>query len=246
MIKVAICDDQIESTQYAKLLLQQWDFGEELEIFTYINGKQLRMDSAKEKFDIIIMDIMLSKRWDTKELDENGMLLADHIKDMYPDTVIIFFSSEIGFERELIRHEPYGFVQKPIKEERLHEVVCGAIERVRHRGNIHMQYAIKVDGFYTYVNIKDIIYIESRRPKIIFHMENGGNICSRGRLDSLEKELREYTPDIIRVSKSFLVNKRHIIKFTSKKLLLNGGTEILVSRNYSKNFASEMEKFKKI
>ncbi len=115
MIKIAICDDIPYMAAAIKNILLSHDFEEKLEIDCFENGLDLYTESKSKKYNIIMMDIELTPEGYSEELTKNGMLLSDRIKEASPDTIVIFFS-RFPYERDLLTHEPFGFVDKPNPE----------------------------------------------------------------------------------------------------------------------------------
>lgn len=239
MIKIAICDDIPYMAAAIKKILLSYDFEEKLEIDCFENGFDLYDEFEKKKYNIIMMDIELTPEGYSKEVTQNGMLLSDRIKEASPDTIVIFFS-RFSYEKDLLNHEPFGFVDKPNPEgdRRMIELVKKAIRRTRNRIEYETTFWFKKVGVSYGIAIKDILFFESKRPriKIVTDQEE----CNfRGQLDQVQENVEKSSEHFIRVSKSHYINMRHIKSFSSKEISMTNGEIIQITRKY-------MEDFKKI
>lgn len=82
------------------------------------------------------------------------------------------------------------------------------------------------------VCIKDILYVESDRHYVIYHISDRKNTFRvRGSIGKLQEQLLEH--DFVRVHKQYLVNFRHVfnINKTSDTIVLKQGFELPMSRN---------------
>lgn len=82
------------------------------------------------------------------------------------------------------------------------------------------------------VRIRDILYIESDRHYIIYHISDRKQTFRvRGSIGRLQEQLHQY--DFIRVHKQYLVNFRHIfnINRTNDTIVFKQGFELPMSRN---------------
>ena len=211
----------------------------------YESRKKLYENAMKKQYDILLLDIELTTAGFSDIIDENGMLLADEIKDRYPETLTIFFSRFPTYKRDLLRHEPFGFVNKPIFDEtdELFKMIEEAIKKVRHREKRELRYQIRMpEGFSMRIKIRDLLYFESQRPRIRAVMLGEEDLTFRKKLDDVEKELAEITPDFVRVNKSFLANIRYVKEYTSRNVVMIDGMSISIGRKYMTNVREKMKK----
>ena len=225
MIKIAICDDIVEVVNWMKKAIADHQYRDEILIDTFVNGWELYEFAARERYDIIFLDIELVPG---KE-DENGMQVSEKIKKVYPEALIIFFTGKMGYESALLNFEPFRFIQKPIKEKELVSAVKDAIDRIKGWEDKYITF--KYDCFTYGANLSDILYIFSRSPYVEVRSLHE-TFEAREKLDNVEKRIRELTPNFVRVNKSYLVNKKFIKKHSSRNVILTNDECIHVSRNY--------------
>lgn len=241
MIKIAICDDIPGTAAAIKALLLTHDFGEALEVDCFECGEQLYTQFVRKKYDILITDIELAPEGYSDDLLKNGMLLADEIKDMYPETIVIFLS-RFSYEKDLLRHEPFDFIDKPNlgNNERITEIVGKAIRKLRNRAENETAYRIRANKVTIEIAIKEIIYFESKRPRIKVVMIDD-EFLFRGRLDQVQEEIEKSAERFIRVSKSYYINARYIKKYTAKEIEMINGTVVSISRKYLEDFRKKVD-----
>lgn len=98
-----------------------------------------------------------------------------------------------------------------------------------------------VQGITFPVKVKDILYIESQRPRIKVVLSYD-ELLTRKKLDELEEEFKEVTSDFVRIHKSYLINLCHIREYTSKTVTMMNGTELPIRRKYLENFIEKKTK----
>lgn len=234
MNKIAICDDKKVVSEYIKEVLQAHDFGVEVEIDTYTSGEELFLNSISKRYDILFMDIELG------EESDNGMEISNKIKSIYPGVLIIFFTARVGcYEGELLHFEPFRYIEKPFSDEDLVKACNDAIKRINGWEEKYFSFKIGVLRFQVKVN--DIILFSSRRPHITIKCKDE-EIEIRDKMDNIENEIKEITDDFIRVSKSYLVNKKYIKKYSAHELTMVNGEQIAITRKYAEKFAEIMKK----
>ena len=241
MYKIAVCDDIPYAAEMVKKLLLSHDFGEDLDIDCFDNGPDLYNQFIIKKYDILMTDVELTPEGYSNKLMENGMLLSDEIKDMFTDTLVIFFS-RFGYGEELLRHEPFRFVEKPNfgHDSRILELVDKAIGKIRNRVEYATTIWIKINGIKFGETIKGIKYFESHRPQIKIVTINN-EYMFYGRLDEIQKQIEKSAEIFIRVGKGYYINTRYIRAYSSREVTMTDGKKIPISRKYMEDFRKKME-----
>lgn len=235
-MKLAICDDVKEVSLHIKNILEKHEFDEELVIDTFTTGESLLESAKQKKYDIILLDIELSK---DSEAD-NGLVVSSKIKASYPEVIIIFFTGRIGlYENELLQFEPFRYIKKPLDKAELIKACEDAIKRIRGWQDRYFKY--KISGVTFRINIKEIILFVSNGHYVIIKTIDE-DIRIRAKIDDMEQNLRELTDDFVRPNKSYLVNRNYIKIYSANDLVLSNGEEIAVTRKYTKKFVEQMKK----
>ena len=94
--------------------------------------------------------------------------------------------------------------------------------------------------------IKDILYVESDRHYIIYHIsERKHTFRVRGSIGRLQEQLHEY--GFVRAHKQYLVNFRHVfnINKTNDTIVLKQGFELPMSRNRKADINEKLTEYLK-
>lgn len=241
MIKIAVCDDEELFAKHIGLLLKEYDFrGEEILIDTYTSGEELFREAPEKEYNILIMDIELSEE-EPEYVYDNGMTLSRRIKDMFPDTIVIFFTGKPGHEKSLLQYESFRYMTKPIQPEILYMALEAAVQRV-NGGKEKNTYYIRKSGITIGLDINKILYMVSDKRIISIVCQNE-TIDFYGKLDIVEKEISQETDDFVRAGKSYLIHMRHVKMYSAKSITMTNGEVILIPKNYRKNVMDKMEEF---
>lgn len=227
MIRIAVVDDQEISCLYIKSMLKDYNFKKDIEVECFTDGATMLRSSLEKKYDILIMDIELSE--EHREVEENGMYLASKIKTMYPDIAVIYITGKSGHTKELLQHEPFRYIEKPIKEKEICKAVYDAIYRIESSDKLFNFHKEKVTYF---TEIRKITFFESDRRKIVMHIVDEGDIIFYEKMDQLERRLQEISESFVRVGRSFLVNMYYIKKTSREQIELHDGTIVPLSPKY--------------
>lgn len=225
MFYIAICDDEKEICTQLENILQKMNFvfPEELEIEIFYSGEELcRFLEREHYFDLIFLDI---------ELDVmNGVKTGQYIRNTLCDDMvqIIYISAKDSYAMELFDVRPLHFLIKPLKAEKVEELVAKAA----HLSNKLNQIFKYKNGYHTCKKpVADIIYFESRNRKIIMETVNGTEIFY-GKLKDVFAEVESC--GFIYVHKSYLINYAHISEFRYDSLRMSNGIVLPISQSRRK------------
>ena len=233
MIRIGICDDNESITVGMKAAIMDYDYGVDIEVDAFTSGRDLYESSAKKKYNIVLLDIELDDNV-SETVDGSGMYLSNKMKQRSPDLLVIFFTGVLGYERKLLNYEPFRYINKPVLDGTIHEVIRDAVNRLL--GWETKYYKFKTSGINISVNIDEIIYFSSQYPNITIHCIDDDNTDFRDSMDNVEKQIQELSDDFMRVSKSFLVNKNYVKSNTSKEIHMKNGDVITIPKKRSKGF----------
>ena len=117
-----------------------------------------------------------------------------------------------------------------------------ALIRIRYLQNYYL-YRYKSNGAVNTVNLKDIMYFESRHRIIVIHMKNQTTLTFYSKLDDVEQEVRKICPFFLRVSKSYFINSNYIKHCTILEVCLKDDTVIKVMPKYKNEIISYIVNF---
>ncbi len=231
MINVAICDDNVIFLGKFKAIIEKCfrKFTNDFEIKDVSNGLLLLSNYREKPFDIIFLDIDMPKI--------GGFDVAKSLRDNFSQCFIIFITSHAELVYESMDFQPFNFIRKncniPI-EESTEKVVDKLIRHMKQNEKIILEDDISGKKA---VYVKDIIYMESDRHYIYYHILNEENpIKMRGNISETEQKFERY--DFIKIHKKYFVNMRFIanIDMRENKIFLRGiQATFPLSRSHKKN-----------
>lgn len=230
-ISIAICDDQPEFIDNLNVLLDAFDWTAARRLCTdcFTSSSELlsSVHTNAKKYDIVFLDIELK--------DALGFNVGTAIKSLLPDTLLIYVSSYTKYATDLLKAEPFYFLQKPVLAHELHTVLRRGIERIRLRKRDYV-YTYTADGIECGINLLDVVYMKSEHRVIYLHTTlNEGIIRYYEKLDNVEREISKICNFYLRPNKSVLINA-HFIDTINRKQIVIGNNEFPITDNYRSDF----------
>lgn len=127
MIKLLIVDDHALVRDGLKSMLST---NPDIEVIAEAsNSEEAHIGLKESKPDVILMDIMLD--------DENGIEVAKEIKEVSPETKVLFLSMDVSekFISEAVKTGAEGYLPKDIKK----EILIEAINKVHNGGKYYSE-----------------------------------------------------------------------------------------------------------
>lgn len=195
--------------------------------FNYsVSSKETIGSITKDKYDIVFLDI---------EIDElNGIELAEKIRMVDKDVLIIFVTSYLDYMHEAFNKFAFNYITKPIDKNIFFKVLERAIKTVNQKKySLENMLVLTIEKGNEILRIKykDIIYFEKQLRKIIIYTTTNQTIKINKTFNMLEEKLQNDV--FIRCHKGFIVNKYKIKSCKYGKLILEGyNTDIPIGRKY--------------
>lgn len=219
MLKIAICEDEIEQQKILKQYLEQIlnQISNKYEILFFNSGEAL-FKNYPENIDIFLLDI---------QMDElNGMEVAKRIRQIDKKEVeIIFTTSLIEYIQEGYEVRAYRYLLKPIQLENLKKHIISCVEEVNKNKSSYIVVNEKNDAYK--LKISDITYIEIQKREMTIHTINKDYIINSS-MSKMENELSKY--NFYRCHKSFMVNIDFIKNIKQYVAILENKEEVPISR----------------
>lgn len=230
MLNVAICDDDSHITGEMDALIlkiaKQIFVNVEIEVFW--DGESL-VNSIENGnyFDIIFLDIEMDK--------EDGISAAKKIRNIDKNVLIIYVTSYENHMKECFAVRPFRFLLKPVSEKVLQTCFRAAYEEISS-GDFYFRYSFQRINHK--VAIRDILYFESNKRKITIVTVNGFYELY-GKLNEIEKSLKNCKTSFLRVHQSFLVNYKHVQSQAYNYVTLDNGKQISISEDRRKTISEQ-------
>lgn len=230
MINIAVCDDDLIFASKIETILYEISRKKliDMDVEVFSDGSELwKYISSGKSFELIYLDIEMMKL--------NGIDLAKKIREKDTNVMIIYISNYENYFIELFEVEPFRFIKKPIDERIFLDYFEKAYERMI-QNEVYFEY--KFNKIPHKIMLKDIIYFESsKRLIIIWNKFAYGKFY--GKLDVVEKQLKNGKIPFLRIHQSFLVNYRFVQKISFTKVVLTDGTELHISEDRQKTIRAK-------
>lgn len=177
--------------------------------------------------------------------EHSGIYYAGKIRLLNPSAKIIFISSHVELTYATIEQhiEPFDFIMKDYGIEYIRNQIFNNLDQISSqiKDSSAQKIIIHDEGIKYILPISDVLYIETSKihpHKLVVHLIDNSNIEFYGKLANVVLE----NDALIRIHKSFCVNKNYILEFNSinNSLLLKNKTTIPVGKKYKKELEHEL------
>lgn len=217
-LSIGICEDEKVEIDYLKSLIAEWadkgNFLVQLSAFPSAENFLFEYEDDK-KFDILLLDIQMDKM--------DGIELAKKIRKDNESVQIVFITGFPDFIAEGYEVSALNYLMKPVREEKLSEVLDKAVKSLRKN---EKSLFLNIDGESIRIPLSEIMYIESQGHDIFIKAQKDGY-----RLKMNLSEIEKYLDDgFFRCQRSFIVSLKYIKKTTRTTVFLENNIEIPLSR----------------
>lgn len=177
---------------------------------------------SEDKIDLLFTDIEMPTI--------SGIDLIKQIRNKIDFLVLV--SAHLNYAIDGYQINAQHFLLKPFDFNRFYQVVNQLTSRIAlETPSIYVRQGKK----YIKIQIQDIIAIEAALNYVKVHTECRVDIIY-GNMKSFEKDLKIYD-NFIRVSKSFIISKNHIIQIQGKAIYLKNQLSMTIGITYEKSLS---------
>jgi DNA-binding LytR/AlgR family response regulator len=177
---------------------------------------------------------------DIKMPEINGLDFIRTLKNP-PKIILTTAFSEYaldGFELDVT-----DYLLKPVSFERFMKAVNKARQSTVDNSNLApaaltSDFYVKSDRKLVKVDPSEILYIEAQKNYVMIHTLNQ-KIMTYNTLNNMDEELKA-APHLVRVHKSFMINKNYIVEFVNNIITLQNGSEIPLGLLYRDAFLEKV------
>ncbi len=217
MLRIALCDDDVEFLNRFEVLLKKYikPFNDDYEISKFTNGRSLLAIHNQAKFDVVFLDIDMPA--------DSGLNVAMEFRESDSLLYIIFVTNHTKYVYESFNVQPFNYIVKSEKksfENKLSSVIALLFNHMRQNQTIVLE-----DNRYGCVSVsfRDIKYIESKQHYCIFHIWHNKTEKSsyriRKNISDLEQDLEYY--NFVRIHKKYIVNLSYLISIDKNNRVVN-------------------------
>ncbi len=229
MIRIAVCEDNKRDLTHLHQILGQIEIPCDITEYETAESMLNDLEMCGKSFDLFLLDIYLPGL--------SGVEAAQRIRAKSKSALLVFLSTSEDFYREAFDLYAFQYLIKPVQKDSLSEVLQKAADIINRPEET---LRISFNGQDTILRQSDITYVSSSNHILLFHMQDGTEHTSYGKLDELQPQLAANF--FVRCHKSFIVNIRYVTKLTKNGFYIED-TLIPISRNYA---AGAKEGYKKL
>ncbi len=232
MVYIAICDDMECFREEIRRSIVKYSVQRDFDyhVDEYSNGEDLI--KAEKDYDLIFMDYKLQKNG----LD--GLVTARIIRERNRDTAIIFFTSYPEVVFDSFEVNAFRFLVKPLDEARLFRALDSFVES--DGGSMILK--VNADGTSHMINQRKILFVRAVGKYCQIRIEGSEPpVECHETLLSIEEILTDKL--FFRCHRSYVVNMIHVSRFDKKRITLDSGEILTISRDRYGAFVKEYSIF---
>lgn len=220
MLKIAICDDDLQELTRISSLLNQYQTEKEpaLQYDVFSNALNLLEAMKRNVYHILLLDVLMPGL--------TGIEAAREIRGFDEQVKIIFLTSSREFAVESYAVDAHYYMLKPGTAQKLFPILDRVFLEAQ-RGEEALQ--IKTASGFTRIPFGRIEFLEVFSKKLKFHLADGTIKELSGSLSDFEEELLS-REEFIKVHRSYIVNMDSILSLDSKALTTCARREVPISR----------------
>ncbi|EOT44550.1 LytR/AlgR family response regulator transcription factor [Enterococcus columbae] len=195
MLKIAVCDDNQEFTNYFEEIIEEIYPNNQFSIDVFNSPIRLVNVMKNNNYDIFFLDVEMPEM--------NGVDLAKQIRDFDVKSFIIYLTSYSQYMKEVFKVNTFDYLLKPINKQEL----VSTLERIIKIVNASFTYFKYRKGGNLYqVPFSNIIYLEKNGRYTILH----GSSIEEKFIMTTDELISQLDESFIQVHKSFIINSRYI------------------------------------
>ncbi len=200
-MKIAVCDDNQEELHRVASLLEDYQAEKTVSISLRLFGSSVELASIaqQENFDLYLLDVLMPAL--------NGMELAREIQTFNTAVPILFLTSSPEFAVESYTVHAVNYLLKPVSRESLFSALndISAQQKADRKNYIIVKSNIGVRK----ILLSQLVYVEAHDRRVIYHLQNGGQVDCIARFSAIAGELLKNI-EFIQPHRSYLVNMSYI------------------------------------
>lgn len=216
-VKFAICDDSTIDSSYVKELVIKWanvkKYQINIDVFSSAEAFLFYYVENKE-YDVLLLDIEMGNM--------DGVTLAREIRKSNKSVQIVFITGYSDYIAEGYDVEALHYLMKPLKEEKLFDVLERAVSKIIQNEN-HL--VLNTYDEMIRIPLHEIIYIAVDRNYVTIYANEDYTI--KKTLGEIAKELDER---FFRIGRSAIVNLKYVSRVTKTDVYLTNGVILQLPR----------------
>lgn len=196
----------------------------------YTSGIQLIDNYHEKMYDIVILTIELQ--------DANGIDVAEVIRQVKPNAIIIFMSRYIEYMPKTFHLKAFQFLLKPIDDSLMYTELMRAVNEYRHLGK---SFVFATHNGREIIHANDIIYIETSYDQYKINTVDKPHYGNTRLLYYVKTTIKEHS--FYQIHRSYLINLNHIVKYDRETVTMSNGDVLAIARNKYSAFQKHLLKY---
>lgn len=204
MLKIALCDDNIESTVTMQKLMESEIISQNLDAEISIvtdSQEQIEKLIKNKEIDFLILDV----EFNGNNLD--GINFAKKLRKFNKDFYLVFLSAHQRFLYPALVTKIFDYIVKPVNKDTVHDLVSRINEEFKDNSTMF----ININKWKT-IKASEVIYMEKSINRTIITTKKGTLSCTKT-LDKMQDCLPK---NFVRCHRSFIINKDKILSIDKK------------------------------
>lgn len=224
MIKILICDDELQERSFIEKKTKECLKHTRLEISSVESGKELFQKVDINEIDILLLDI------DMKGMD--GLEVAQRLRRDFEDVILIFVTNHAEYVFDALQYQPFRYIRKSFLDGELPVALNAAIEK------LHMQQEqyvyIKNKNGEIRLDVSRVCYFELEARKIHAYSMNDKTVfyCS---VKQLEQYLQGLDTEFVKIHSGCLVNPCFVEQIENDVVIMKNEKKLVMSRRNMKS-----------
>ncbi len=223
MIKILLCDDNIDIIKTVRNFIKEYDKKHEFKIVEFSSGDNVifEYEDKIDEIDLIIMDIEMPGR--------NGIETMIKMREYGYKGELLYLSSIKDYVFESFDTRPLNYMLKDnLTQNEINDNLDKAIKLISN--NKKEMIVLGPISNQIKVNLNHIVFIESSNRKIILNMIEDDFIEVYMRLEDIISMITNEM--FIRIHKSYVVNFEYVKSIKRNELTLTNGQVLIIGRTY--------------
>jgi DNA-binding LytR/AlgR family response regulator len=214
MYKIAIVEDEIVIGEALYKTLQKCGYRPLRPVTSYDEGVAILANNSP---DVYLIDINLGR-------SRTGIELATKVRQVSNASIIFLtaYADEYNIN-QISEINAEGFLVKPVSQVQLNATITLALKKKSKDTNppsLQDQIITIKDGYkYVPITVSNILYVESDRNYVIYHLSDGKKYMERTTLTEIDKILQNMV--FLKINRSHILNVAKITKLTTQEAFLS-------------------------
>lgn len=220
MIKIAVCDDDIQELKKILNILSEYQSINKIsfKIDFYSSGDELISALEYNNYQILILDILMP--------GINGIETAKEIRSFDSEVDIVFLTSSPEFAIDGYSVKAFNYLIKPASSETLFPIINELVHKTaKSEDMLILNSPLET----VKIPFSHIEFLEIFNKKILLNLDDGSVKGISGTLADFEKKLTN-RKEFIKVHRSYIVNMDCILSLKKSEIITYNNKKVPVSR----------------